>query len=247
MPPTSRSSAVGKVDRPAGLKPVRRAGTCDRDRASGVGRPTTAAPVLHGIDLTISAGERVALMGRSGAGKSTLLGLIHAQARDRVALIPQAAALVRTLSVFHNVYMGRLDRCSTLHNLRTLVWPARADLAEIREHARAGRARRQAPRQGRRSVRRPAAARLGGARALQRPPDPDRRRAGLGAGPHAGRPRSRRAGRAPRTLVLASTTSPSRSPTPTGSWCSRPGRIVLDAPARDLDAAALIPFYGQAA
>ena len=87
--------------------------------------------VLSGIDLTIRAGERVALMGRSGAGKSTLLGLIRERIPERVALVPQAAALVRTLSVFHNVYMGRLDRRSTLHNLRTLVSPARADVAEV--------------------------------------------------------------------------------------------------------------------
>lgn len=87
--------------------------------------------VLSGIDLTIRAGERVALMGRSGAGKSTLIGLIRERIPDRVALVPQAAALVRTLSVFHNVYMGRLDRRSTLHNLRNLVHPARADLAEV--------------------------------------------------------------------------------------------------------------------
>jgi phosphonate transport system ATP-binding protein len=89
--------------------------------------------VLSGIDLTVRAGERVALMGRSGAGKSTLIGLIHAQAPERVALVPQAAALVRTLSVFHNVYIGRLDRRSTLHNLRTLVRPARADVAAVEE------------------------------------------------------------------------------------------------------------------
>ena len=87
--------------------------------------------VLSGITLTIRAGERVALMGRSGAGKSTLLGLIQGQIPDRVALVPQAAALVRTLSVFHNVYMGRLDRRSTWHNLRTLVRPARADVAGV--------------------------------------------------------------------------------------------------------------------
>ena len=87
--------------------------------------------VLSGIDLTIRAGERVALMGRSGAGKSTLLGLIRERIPEHVALVPQAAALVRTLSVFHNVYMGRLDRRSTLHNLRTLLRPAEADVAEV--------------------------------------------------------------------------------------------------------------------
>jgi phosphonate transport system ATP-binding protein len=87
--------------------------------------------VLHDIDLTINTGERIAVMGRSGAGKSTLLNLLHARLADRVALIPQAAALVKTLSVFHNVYMGRLDRYSTWYNLRNLVWPARRDIAEI--------------------------------------------------------------------------------------------------------------------
>ncbi|KNY19604.1 ATP-binding cassette domain-containing protein [Methylobacterium sp. ARG-1] len=87
--------------------------------------------VLSGIDLTVRVGERVALMGRSGAGKSTLIGLIQAQATEKVALVPQAAALVRTLSVFHNVYMGRLDRRSTLHNLRTLVRPAKADIDAV--------------------------------------------------------------------------------------------------------------------
>jgi phosphonate transport system ATP-binding protein len=87
--------------------------------------------VLHNIDLTIHVGERIAVMGRSGAGKSTLLNLLHQNLAEQVALIPQAAALVKTLSVFHNVYMGRLDRHPTWYNLRTLVWPRRDDVAEI--------------------------------------------------------------------------------------------------------------------
>jgi len=87
--------------------------------------------VLHDIDLAINAGERISVLGRSGAGKSTLLNLLHERLADRVALIPQTAALVKTLPVFHNVYMGRLDRHPTWYNLRTLMWPARRDVAEI--------------------------------------------------------------------------------------------------------------------
>lgn len=87
--------------------------------------------VLHDIDLAINAGERISVLGRSGAGKSTLLNLLYERLADRVALIPQAAALVKTLPVFHNVYMGRLDRHPTWYNLRTLLWPARRDVAEI--------------------------------------------------------------------------------------------------------------------
>src|SRR5512145_3224333 len=89
-------------------------------------------PVLFDIDLEVRAGDRVAVMGRSGAGKSTLLGLLYAQRPADVALVPQASALVKPLSVFHNVYMGRLDRHSTAYNLRNLVWPAASRVAEVR-------------------------------------------------------------------------------------------------------------------
>lgn len=88
--------------------------------------------VLHALDLTLREGEHVAVLGRSGAGKSTLLGLIHQRLQDRAALIPQAAALVGTLSVFHNVYMGRLDRHSAWRNLRMLAFPAHAEVQAVR-------------------------------------------------------------------------------------------------------------------
>jgi phosphonate transport system ATP-binding protein len=98
-------------------------------RAASAGYPGQV--VLRDIDLVVHAGERVAIMGRSGAGKTTLLNLLYQHAAERVALIPQAAALVKPLSVFHNVYMGRLDRRSAWHNLRTLAWPARRDIDEV--------------------------------------------------------------------------------------------------------------------
>ncbi len=88
--------------------------------------------VLRDLDFAVREGERVALLGRSGAGKSTLLNLVYARAGGRAALVPQGAALVRNLSVFHNVYMGRLDRRSALFNLRTLVRPRRREVEEVR-------------------------------------------------------------------------------------------------------------------
>lgn len=98
-----------------------------REKLIGYG----AEPVLRDLDLVIEAGECVAVLGRSGAGKSTLLNLIHARCADDAALIPQAQALVRPLSVFHNVYIGRLDKHTTWFNLKTLVWPGMREKSEI--------------------------------------------------------------------------------------------------------------------
>jgi ABC-type ATPase involved in cell division len=142
-------------------------------------------PVLRAVDLTIRTGERIAVLGRSGAGKTTLLNLLYGRLAERVALVPQGSALVKTLSVFHNVYMGRLDRHPTWYNIRTLVWPARGvvgevaavlDLVGLRDalFARAGEL--SGGQQQRASV----------ARALYNG-RPNRGRAGLGARPRPGR------------------------------------------------------------
>jgi len=88
--------------------------------------------VLHDISLTIEPGTRVALVGESGVGKTTLINLLYQHSGHRAALVPQDMGLVRALPVFHNVYMGRLHQHSALHNLRTLVWPARRDVAAVR-------------------------------------------------------------------------------------------------------------------
>lgn len=95
-----------------------------------------AQAVLHDVNLHIAVGEKVALVGPSGAGKSTLLTEIHRRLGDDVALCPQQLGLVDPLSVYHNIYMARLEHRPFLLNLWNLFFPlpqARREVAELAE------------------------------------------------------------------------------------------------------------------
>ena len=74
----------------------------------------------------------MALVGESGAGKSTLLSALQSQMKNKAALIPQDLGLVNNLSVFHNIYIGRLNSYSSVYNLLNLAWPQRREVGKIK-------------------------------------------------------------------------------------------------------------------
>lgn len=116
-------------------------------RALSAGYPSR--PVVHGIDLTVPAGQVAAIVGPNGCGKSTLLralarlhrpsaGTVHVdgadiwrlprrQAAQRVALLPQSPRAPEAVTVTGLVRYGRHPHQGLLRQ-----W-SRGDEAAVRE------------------------------------------------------------------------------------------------------------------
>ena len=124
---------------------------------SGLKSGYGALPVLHGVDLSISAGEVVGLLGRNGAGKTTLLrtlggalatqaGTIRIDGRDvsrsraymraraGIAHVPQGRGIFGRLTVEENLEVG--TRAAGKIDVKRLLDEAYAHFPILRDRRR---------------------------------------------------------------------------------------------------------------
>lgn len=111
---------------------------------------------IQSLSFRVRPGEFIGILGHSGAGKTTLLRLLCgavfptggsltllgqnmsaitrpelARLRRRIATVYQNFNVIPSLSVAHNVLLGRLGQTSLLNTLKSLLWLKEAEAAPI--------------------------------------------------------------------------------------------------------------------
>ncbi len=107
------------------------------------GRAARPVGVLHGIDLTIRAGERVGLVGPSGAGKSTLVNLLlhfYEPSQGRILIDGQDIATVTQESLRTQIAMVTQDTSLLHRSIRENIGYGRPDATDAMIESAARRA-----------------------------------------------------------------------------------------------------------
>src|SRR5436309_11216876 len=130
------------------------ASTTERLRMHGVHKRFGATVALAGVDLSVSGGEVLALVGENGAGKSTLMKVLSGAhlpdggemwldgqpyaprnpldaRRAGVAMIYQELSLARHLSVMENILLGMEPTRGPLVNWRQVRKRAADAMAQL--------------------------------------------------------------------------------------------------------------------